>query len=294
MSDNKDDNPIEAVVASDGGLSVEVGGENAEITNTVGASGSLEFSKDQQQQDGDKPAEEKKADEQKPEGDKPAEEKKADEPASDAALAAEDLGEYKDEDAEKWVAAYKTKEGTLDTARLTAEWYKNKSAEGDASGKLNEGTYKFLEKQGLSRADVDAIGLALEAQSRTIQTGLVERAGGQEGLDAALAWGRAGGYTKTQLDRFNSAMSSNNLEQMQEAIDLLTARYSKANPKAEAPTRPKETRGAAVPRTVPESTEKYATMDEQIEASKKVKQIKDPVARQRAWVKHLSKIRGEA
>lgn len=288
---------VEAAYIVDGGREIEVGGEDSEVRNTDLHNASLEFdssdsAKDEQGEQGSEGSEGKQE-----KGEEKPETKPEDTQDGDDEETVEDLGEFKVEEQEKWDKAYTKEGGLLNVDRLSAEWWSNHKDEG-GSGKLNEGTYKFLEKKGFSRADVDAIGAALEAQAGTIQSGLEERAGGKEALDAALQWGRSGGYSTSQMERFNKAMKSNDLEAMQEAIDLLRVRYEKANPqdksKAEAPqrTKPKETRGAVVPRAQEDNVEKYKSMEEQIEARRALNKIKDPVARRQAWTKHIARMRG--
>jgi hypothetical protein len=284
---NSTSNGVETEYTTDGGLSLDVGSEDSEVRQTGGEGTSFEFDQKavpQADEANDRAEPEEDAGEEAPEA--AAEESNESDP-----VVAEDLGEFKAEEIEKWEKTYTKEGGLFDTERLSSEWWGNKK-DPAAPGKLHEGTYAFLERKGFSREDVDAIGAALEEQAATIQDGLAERVGGSESLEAALQWGRAGGYSQDQIDRFNKAMDSRNLEIMQEAVDLLSMRYAKANPapaKKEPAVKPKETRGAAVPKST-EGVEKYSDMDEQIAAGISIRKIKDPVARKRAYDKHFSKM----
>lgn len=281
---------VETEYKAEGGISLDVGGGEEDVKQTGGEGASLEFDrKTPPEADSTEPSADTEADEAAPETDTDRSEGEDDEDSDPQSF--EDLGEYKAEDAEKWDKTYTKEGGLLNTDRLSSEWWANKK-DADTAGKLHEGTYRYLEGKGFAREDVDAIGAALEAQAETIQSGLAERAGGADALANAIKWGREGGYSKDQIARFNKAMSSNKLDLMQEAVDLLAMRYAKANPqpvKRPPAAKPKETRGSAVPKTT-EGVEKYKDMDEQISAGIAIRKIKDPVARKRAYDNHFAKM----
>lgn len=158
---------------------------------------------------------------------------------------------------EAYNARYVTAEGNLDVeGALSAEFFAN--AEKGVEG-LNESTYAYLQSIGISRATVKQV----EAMAATAREGeklkadttasahdarLFEVAGGPEELSKALAWGKSGGYTKEQQDRFNAATKGKDLAAKEEAVEALMARYRRANP-PERPTLPRRdaTKGQGKP-----------------------------------------------
>lgn len=151
----------------------------------------------------------------------------------------EDLGDYTPDDPEvtaKFDARYFTEEGKLNTSALEAEWFTNAPKDGGPK-KLNEGTYKYLEERlGLSRELVDGYGQGLEALQEKRDVEFYAGAGGKDRFDAALQWGREGGYTKEQQARFN-AMLAKGGQDAEDARDALMGRYSRANNKAQRDAR---------------------------------------------------------
>lgn len=59
---------------------------------------------------------------------------------------------------------------------------------------------------------------------------LFEAAGGADRLEAALKWGKEGGYTADQQKRFNTVTKGADQAAKEEAVLALMARYDKANP----------------------------------------------------------------
>lgn len=152
----------------------------------------------------------------------------------DGGAADEDaLPDYNPEDPAT-VEAYESRllqnDGTPNLDAISAQWFKN--AAGDPTkGKLDEGTYEFLEgRYGLSREQIKELEAGQVARQSQGANAVYERAGGKPALDAAVAWGKQGGYTDAQRKRFNAAMNSGDPEAVADAVDALMSRYGKANP----------------------------------------------------------------
>ena len=163
-----------------------------------------------------------------------------------------DLGDFDPEDEEvvaKFDAKYLTEDGQIDAeGSLSAEFFAN--AEKGIEG-LNEGTYAYLESKGISKATVKQIE-AMAATQKDAATksvvaddiklmSLVSTPGKQDGperLQAALAWGKEGGYDADAQKRFNAVMKGKDYQAKADAVEALVARYEKANP-PKKPTLPK-------------------------------------------------------
>jgi hypothetical protein len=144
---------------------------------------------------------------------------------------AEDLGEFDPNNAEvvgKFEDTYIENDGSLNEQRLSEEWFKNSG--GDLSkGGLNESTYNFLQdRYGLSREQIKSIEEGQIARQRLALTTLHDRAGGKANYDAAVEWGRKGGYTAAQRQRFNAAINSGDPDAAADAVEALMSRFSRA------------------------------------------------------------------
>lgn len=195
----------------------------------------------------DKKDDEKGADRDAPDGDGP--EGDAAEGAGDEEEGAgeqpADLGAFDPADPEvvaKFDKQYLDADGDLDIeGSLSKEFWANAAAGKEG---LNEATYEYLKAKGIKPSVVKGF----EAQAQTLadaqkqsvaaQDGkLFEIAGGPDALAAALEWGKKGGYSKEQQERFNKATAGKDFEAKQEAVEALMARYRRANPPAK-PTIP--------------------------------------------------------
>jgi hypothetical protein len=132
-------------------------------------------------------------------------------------------------------AKYTLESGELDTeGALTAEYWANVEAGKDG---LNDATYEYLASKGISKATVKQVEAMAQTQKDAEQASvksqdfkLFEIAGGADKLQAALKWGKEGGYTEAQQKRFNEITKGKDLEAKEEAVEALMARYRKANP----------------------------------------------------------------
>lgn len=159
---------------------------------------------------------------------------------SESSLSEEDRGAFDPEDEEqvaRFDAAFANEDGSLDMeGRLTNHFWANIEAGKEG---LDEGVYQYLESKGIKKSTVKQIE-AMAVTNKDVQEtsvtkhdhALFEVAGGPDKLAEALKWGKEGGYTKEQQARFNKVNSGKDLEAKKEAVEVLMARFNKANPKA--------------------------------------------------------------
>lgn len=224
-----------AVVAGDKVTSVEMGylDKPASASSRTDDSASMTFdmtSKEPLPQEYD-PVDDADAEELEDNPEKPEGEGEADKPdeEGDEVDAPEDLGEYNPEDPSKFDERY-FKDGKLDQKALSDEFWANfAKAEDKGSAALNANTLAYLEDRlGLSPEFVKQTcdALVLKAQAETSK--VYERVGGQERFQEMVQWGKDGGYTPAQRERFNAAMQKGG-EDFEDALDALALRFEKAN-----------------------------------------------------------------
>jgi hypothetical protein len=151
--------------------------------------------------------------------------------------AAKDLGEYKSAENKAVFEKEYLKDGDLNWLRLSAEWWLNAQASKDMDkGKLHDSTYAFLkEKFGVTDATIKQMEkgmladtkLALSDSSRKFNA-IVKSVGGSAQVEQAIAWAKKDGYTKEQRERFNAIRDSGDPVAIQESLEALMSRYSKA------------------------------------------------------------------
>jgi hypothetical protein len=175
------------------------------------------------------------------------EEKAGDEEAEEVAY--EPLPDYTEETAEAYKERFlkTTDEGVeINRDAIEAEIRANMAKpEGERTERPNEGTYKFLKEElGIPRSMVDDHIEGEKAKAAQITAAFEEATGGLEVWNAKLAWagskvvdGKAvpGGYTKAQVDAFNEGMKKGG-QAAAEQIELMNARFAKANPDATTTT----------------------------------------------------------
>jgi hypothetical protein len=167
-----------------------------------------------------------------------------DEPAEE-----DDLGEWKDdpETLEKFDARY-FKEGKLDQATLSKEFWSNYAkAEDKSTVSLNEATLGYLnDRMGLDKGFVKEVCDSLVAKQASTEEGLYATVGGKESFEAMVKWGKEGGYTPAQRERFNKALKAGGAD-LEDALAALSARYTKANPDAAKTSAPPRAPRKSVP-----------------------------------------------
>ncbi|KAB2662747.1 hypothetical protein F9K91_21160 [Brucella tritici] len=150
----------------------------------------------------------------------------------------EDLGAFDPEDQEvvsRFDARYLDADGDLDLeGALNKEFWDN-AAKGKEG--LNEATYEYLKSKGIKQSTIKQVEAMALTQKDSEEQGvkaqdqkLFSIAGGPDKLKEALAWGKAGGYTKEQQARFNQITSGTDLAAKEEAVEALMSRFSRANP----------------------------------------------------------------
>lgn len=168
-----------------------------------------------------------------------------------------ELGEW-DPENEEVVAAYDarySKDGKLDLEGVLSQEYFSNAAKGVEG--LNEETYKYLEAKGISRSAIKQVEAMAQTQKAAEETSvkahdqkLFDIAGGPDSLSQALEWGKKGGYSAEQQERFNKITKGKDFEAKQEAVEALMARYRRANP-VNRPKLPKRDATKGQGKTVP-------------------------------------------
>ena len=159
--------------------------------------------------------------------------------------AEQSLPEEFDADNEEVVAAYDAhylKDGELRMDVLSAEWQGN-IKEGEEVGSLNESTYSYLGSLGIPRDMAKAVEAGQVALQKSFMEELYTRIGGKGAWDAASKWATDGGYTQVELEAFNKAMNSGDVQSIQMAVDALGSRHGKATATGQpAPRRRRQVR----------------------------------------------------
>lgn len=207
----------------------------------------------------------------------------------------EALGEFKADDPESvaaYEATYYNEDGTLNTEKLSAEFWNN-AGKGDARGELNGGTYAYLEHRlGISKDAVKDIEAALVARVDAEANKLFERVGPKADIEAAIAWGKGGGYTEAQRSRFNAAMQSSDPEVQEEALTALMARFSKSGEKkTEEPTPQAKPKRSVTGSAGSSGGEGYASETDYRKAFREASALKDPSKRSAAISETRARLR---
>lgn len=114
------------------------------------------------------------------------------------------------------IAEKATQAAGLDMGALNAEYAEN--------GELAQESYDALEKSGISREYVDQFIAGQQAVAAK-QSGEVKSiAGGDEGYEAMTGWAKEN-LSEAEIDAYNSAVNSGNLETTKLAVNGLKARF---------------------------------------------------------------------
>lgn len=193
--------------------------------------------------------------------------------AGDDATGAEtpsDLGEYSDDKFDQFDTAYRTDTGTLNLTKLSAEFFSNADPEAKTPGKLNEGTYQFLEATlGVSREDIQAFEQGQLAIRQNYYNTVTQEAGGLAVVQTMVEWGKEN-FSPEAKRRFNEAYHSGDPERASDALASLQARYTRAtgkNPSGQQrrPVNPRRS-ATAQGQSPGTQTSGYATRAEWVEA----------------------------
>lgn len=113
-------------------------------------------------------------------------------------------------------------ESKVDIPALEAEWAEN-------NGELSEKTLKELEAKGITGEMVSEYIEGRMSKVSNYERSLSEHVGGNDNLKTLLDWA-AKHYTDEQVKRFNGAVGNmKDPDGAKEALDVLLARYEKAN-----------------------------------------------------------------
>jgi uncharacterized protein (DUF1330 family) len=101
------------------------------------------------------------------------------------------------------------------------------SKEFSETGKLSDATYKSLEEKGLNRNAVDSYIAGLTAQSQAQRAELVKVVGSEDKLKTLYEWAGAN-LSDKELDYYNSAVTSGNVDAAKLALHGMISRYNDA------------------------------------------------------------------
>lgn len=237
MSDENSSAP-ETRVGQNPVYSVELGmGEDkpkAKVTPTEGISAEFDddgvqvHESDKQAQGRDKPASEGQGGADGEEGGQ-----EGDQGGEEASAASHDLPAFdpsNQEVVQQYETSYLGKDGEPNLDSLASVWLKSakRDASGNVTGALPDDVYKFLDQRGYSKDLVKSVEAGQIALLQQSEQALYARAGGQQHLQAAMEWGKKGGYTQAQRQRFNAIINGTDREAAIEQVDLLMQRYGAA------------------------------------------------------------------
>jgi hypothetical protein len=96
----------------------------------------------------------------------------------------------------------------------------------DQNGGLAEEHFEELEKAGIPRSYVQQYLAGVEAEAAQVRDQLYQEIGGQEAFEAMADWARAN-LTPAELDQYNRAVDSGDLEVVRSAVMGLAFRYQR-------------------------------------------------------------------
>ena len=96
------------------------------------------------------------------------------------------------------------------------------------NGQLSDNSYKELADKGIPKETVDAYIQGQMALAEKYQDGVVQNVGGQEAYKAMTEWAKTN-LTQGQLEAYNTAVSSSNMDTVNLAVQGLKAQYDRAN-----------------------------------------------------------------
>lgn len=132
---------------------------------------------------------------------------------------AEEAGEDQDADPDQTVeeqAQEAADKAGLDLEELSAKYFEN--------GALEEGDYEALEKAGYPKYLVDQFIAGQEAQAALIEMQVFNSVGGEADYKAMLTWAGEE-LTPGEVNAFNKAVNSNDMDEVMAAVKGLKARF---------------------------------------------------------------------
>lgn len=142
------------------------------------------------------------------------------------------LGQNKPEDEPKGETEETTEELTEDEANRKiiennvdidsmADFY-------EQNGSLSDDHYETLEKAGIPRAYVDSYIAGVEAQATQARDEILSEVGGQEAFGEMVNWALSA-WTPAQLEAYNNAVESGDMDVVRSAVMSLAYKYQAAN-----------------------------------------------------------------
>ena len=120
------------------------------------------------------------------------------------------------------------------TGRLTEADLQSLSDEYTASGALSDATYQNLEARGYPRTLVETYIRGQQALMNEYRTSIYEQVGGENAYTAMTDWAGAT-FSESEIETYNSLITSGQKENITIAITSLKARYEAAHPGESAP-----------------------------------------------------------
>ena len=119
-----------------------------------------------------------------------------------------------------------------DAARTTVEQagldFDALNTEFTKDGALSDATYEKLAKAGINRAVADSYIAGQQALANQTRTEIFGNAGGEEAYTEMVTWAKDG-LSPQDIDAYNKAMNSGDMNTMKLAVDGLKARFVAAN-----------------------------------------------------------------
>ena len=97
----------------------------------------------------------------------------------------------------------------------------------EANGGLSDDHYAQLEKAGIPRAYVDQYIAGVEAEAERAREEIYQEVGGEQAFQAMAQWALAN-LSKEDLNRYNLAVESGDMDTVRSAVMSLAYRYQKA------------------------------------------------------------------
>lgn len=132
-----------------------------------------------------------------------------------------DQEEGSGEDMSEEEAAEKAQEANLDIQSMSDYFAEH--------GGLTEEHYETLEKAGIPRTFVDQYIEGVQARAAQMENSIYESVGGQEKYQEMTQWASQN-LPQDQIEAFNAAVNSNDLNQVRNAVQSLAYQYQQANP----------------------------------------------------------------
>jgi vacuolar-type H+-ATPase subunit I/STV1 len=101
----------------------------------------------------------------------------------------------------------------------------------EATGKLDDNSYKELEGKGFTKTDVDSYVEGQIAKAEKETNYVLSSIGGKEGYTALSEWAKTG-LTEEERNKFNSILETKNVEAVKLALESLSSRMVEATGKS--------------------------------------------------------------